>query len=114
MGRATSGVIGMRFRAGDELLAMDVVRDGGSALLTVTDGGFAKRTRLDGWTPKGRGGLGVIAMRIVEDRGSLVGAVVVERGRRGHGDHGRRRRHPDPDHRGLAAIHERGTRWVCA
>jgi DNA gyrase subunit A len=80
MGRATSGVIGMRFRAGDELLAMDVVRDGSAGLLTVTNGGFGKRTRLDGWTPKGRGGLGVIAMRIVEDRGSLVGAVVVNEG----------------------------------
>jgi len=80
MGRATSGVIGMRFRDDDELLAMDVVRDGGAGLLTVTGGGFAKRTRLDGWTPKGRGGLGVIAMRIVEDRGSLVGAVVVQEG----------------------------------
>jgi DNA gyrase subunit A len=80
MGRATSGVIGMRFRAGDELLAMDVVRDATAGLLTVTDGGFAKRTRLDAWTPKGRGGLGVIAMRIVEDRGSLVGALVVSEG----------------------------------
>jgi DNA gyrase subunit A len=80
MGRATSGVIGMRFRAGDELLAMEVVRDAGAALLTVTDGGFAKRTSMDAWTPKGRGGLGVIAMRIVEERGSLVGAVVVQEG----------------------------------
>jgi DNA gyrase subunit A len=80
MGRATSGVIGMRFRGSDELLAMDVVRDSGAGLLTVTDGGYAKRTRLDAWTPKGRGGLGVIAMRIVEDRGSLVGALVVSEG----------------------------------
>ena len=80
MGRATSGVIGMRFRGHDELLAMDVVHDGAAGLLTVTEGGFAKRTRLDEWTPKGRGGLGVIAMRIVEDRGSLVGAVVVQEG----------------------------------
>jgi len=80
MGRATSGVIGMRFRGDDELLAMDVVRDGGSALLTVTDGGYAKRTPLEAWTPKGRGGLGVIAMRIVEERGSLVGAMVVNEG----------------------------------
>ncbi len=80
MGRATSGVIGMRFRAGDELLAMDVVRDATQGLITVTDGGYAKRTRLDAWTPKGRGGLGVIAMRIVEDRGSLVGALVVSEG----------------------------------
>jgi DNA gyrase subunit A len=56
------------------------VRDGSAGLLTVTEGGFAKRTRLDEWTPKGRGGLGVIAMRVVEDRGSLVGAVVVNEG----------------------------------
>ena len=80
MGRATSGVIGMRFRPGDELLAMDVVRDPASGLLTVTDGGYAKRTGLDAWTPKGRGGLGVIAMRFVEERGSLVGALVVAEG----------------------------------
>ena len=80
MGRATSGVIGMRFRSGDELLAMDVVRDSGAGLLTVTDGGYAKRTAMDAWTPKGRGGLGVIAMRIVEERGSLVGAIVVQEG----------------------------------
>jgi DNA gyrase subunit A len=80
MGRATSGVIGMRFRPGDELLAMDVIREPGHGLLTVTDGGFAKRTRLEEWTPKGRGGLGVIAMRIVSERGSLVGAAVVNEG----------------------------------
>ena len=54
MGRATSGVIGMRFRAGDELLAMDIVRDG-AYVVTVTDGGYAKRTPVDDWTPKGRG-----------------------------------------------------------
>jgi DNA gyrase subunit A len=80
MGRATSGVIGMRFRGGDELLAMDVVSDSEAGLLTVTDGGYAKRTAMGAWTAKGRGGLGVIAMRIVEERGSLVGAMVVQEG----------------------------------
>ena len=54
MGRATSGVIGMRFRAGDELLAMDTCVPT-SFVVTVTDGGFAKRTPVDEWTPKGRG-----------------------------------------------------------
>ncbi len=80
MGRATSGVIGMRFRDGDELLAMDVVRaDRGDVdLLTATDAGFAKRTPVSEWAAKGRGGLGVKAMRIVEDRGSLVGAFIVD------------------------------------
>jgi DNA gyrase subunit A len=77
MGRATSGVIGMRFRGDDHLLAMDTVRPG-SDLVTVTDGGFAKRTPVTDWNTKGRGGLGVRAMRLVEQRGSLVGAVVCE------------------------------------
>jgi DNA gyrase subunit A len=75
MGRATSGVIGMRFREGDELLAMDVIEPD-SYVVTVTDGGFAKRTAVSEWTPKGRGILGVRAMRLVEERGSLVGALV--------------------------------------
>ena len=79
MGRATSGVIGMRFRAGDELLAMDAVR-AGADLVTFTDGGFWKRTSLDEWTPKGRGGLGVVAMKLPEHRGVLVGALVVVEG----------------------------------
>ncbi len=75
MGRATSGVIGMRFRGDDDLLAMDVISPE-SFVVTVTDGGYAKRTPVDEWAPKGRGILGVRAMRIVEDRGNLVGAVV--------------------------------------
>jgi DNA gyrase subunit A len=75
MGRATSGVIGMRFRGDDVLLAMDVVTPE-SFVVTVTDGGFAKRTPVDEWASKGRGILGVRAMRLVEERGNLVGAVV--------------------------------------
>ena len=77
MGRATSGVIGMRFRDGDHTLAMDVIRPN-CDLVTVTDGGFAKRTPLSEWNTKGRAGLGVRAMKLVEERGSLVGALVSE------------------------------------
>ena len=75
MGRATGGVIGMRFREDDALLSMDVVQEG-SFVVTVTDGGYAKRTPVEEWSPKGRGILGVRAMRLVEARGGLVGAVV--------------------------------------
>ncbi|MFN8148284.1 MAG: DNA gyrase subunit A [Candidatus Nanopelagicales bacterium] len=75
MGRDTSGVIGMKFRDGDHLLAMDTVREG-AFVVTVTDGGFAKRTPVDEWSTKGRGILGVRAMKLVEERGSLVGALV--------------------------------------
>ena len=77
MGRATSGVIGMRFRGDDALLAMDVARPE-SYVVTITDGGFAKRTRIEEWAPKGRGILGVRAMKLVEERGSLVGALVCD------------------------------------
>nr|WP_238992805.1 DNA gyrase subunit A [Jiangella aurantiaca] len=78
MGRATGGVFGMKFRDGDELLSMSVVRDGtDSYVFTVTDGGFAKRTVVEEYRVQGRGGLGIKAMKINEDRGSLVGALVV-------------------------------------
>ncbi|MFF0446131.1 DNA gyrase subunit A [Streptomyces sp. NPDC004609] len=77
MGRATSGVKGMSFREGDELLSMNVVRPG-TFVFTATDGGYAKRTGVDEYRVQGRGGLGIKAAKIVEDRGSLVGALVVE------------------------------------
>ncbi|MCQ0024751.1 DNA gyrase subunit A [Streptomyces somaliensis DSM 40738] len=79
MGRATSGVKGMSFREGDELLSMNVVRPG-TFVFTATDGGYAKRTPVDEYRVQGRGGLGIKAAKIVEDRGSLVGALVVEEG----------------------------------
>ncbi|WP_436772088.1 DNA gyrase subunit A [Yinghuangia sp. YIM S09857] len=77
MGRATSGVKGMSFREGDELLSMSVVREN-TFVFTATDGGYAKRTSVDEYRVQGRGGLGIKAAKIVEDRGSLVGALVVD------------------------------------
>jgi DNA gyrase subunit A len=73
MGRATSGVTGMKFRDGDELLSMSIIR----FVFTVTDGGFAKRTPVSEYRQQGRGGLGIKAMKLNEDRGSLVGGLVV-------------------------------------
>lgn len=81
MGRATSGVTGMRFRDGDELLSMAVLKASedysDSFVFTVTDGGFAKRTAVDEYRVQGRGGLGIKAMRLNGDRGSLVGGLIV-------------------------------------
>jgi DNA gyrase subunit A len=76
MGRSTSGVIGMRFGGGDELLAMLVVTDG-TEILVATEGGFAKRTPAVEYPIQGRGGKGVLTARIVSTRGGLVGALVV-------------------------------------
>ena len=81
-GRATSGVTGMRFRTGDSLLAMDVVDPqwGDADLFVVTEGGYAKRTAVADYPTKGRGGLGVKVANLVEERGSLVGALVTAPG----------------------------------
>ena len=76
MGRATSGVIGMRFAEGDQLLGMHVV-DEGADVLVATGGGYAKRTPADQYPVQGRGGLGVVTARIVEARGVLIGALMV-------------------------------------
>ncbi len=79
MGRATSGVTGMKFRGDDELLAMDVARPE-SYVFTVTDGGFAKRSPLEEYRVQGRGGLGIKVAKLPDDRGHLVGAAVVDEG----------------------------------
>jgi DNA gyrase subunit A len=98
MGRATSGVQGMKFRDGDSLLSMSVIRAEQVAaeeaaeqagdiedapikeqyVFTMTDGGFAKRTRISEYRVQSRGGIGIKAMSLAnEDRGGLVGAFIV-------------------------------------
>jgi len=92
MGRATSGVTGMKFRSDDQLLSMTVIRRGTDDLgavesdtdeegplyvFTVTDGGFAKKTLIEQYRVQGRGGLGIKAMEITEKRGELVGGLVL-------------------------------------
>jgi len=77
MGRATSGVIGMRFADGDELLGLHVIREGADVLV-ATSGGYAKRTPVGQYPVKGRGGMGVLTAQIVATRGELVGALMVD------------------------------------
>ncbi|MBG6099333.1 DNA gyrase subunit A [Nocardioides luteus] len=112
MGRATSGVTGMKFRDGDSLLSMSVIRaehvaaeiaaglseanedtadvaapvSGAESpdqvkeqfVFTITDGGFAKRTKISEYRLQSRGGLGIKTMALANaDRGGLVGAFIV-------------------------------------
>lgn len=85
-GRATSGVTGMRFREvggeSDELLSMSILPADGEEderfVFTVTQGGYAKRTKVSEYRTQGRGGLGIKAMKLVDDRGSLVGGLIVD------------------------------------
>ncbi len=109
MGRATSGVAGMKFRQGDSVLSMSVIRaeqvaaeeaaearaeaagestEAGDLpdvkeqyVFTMTDGGFAKRSRISDYRRQSRGGIGIKAMSLTnEDRGGLVGAFIVVEG----------------------------------
>ena len=76
MGRATSGVLGMRFNSGDRLLSLAVVRLE-MFLLVATAGGYAKRTPIDDYPVQGRGGKGVLTLQYDRRRGTLVGALIV-------------------------------------
>ena len=76
MGRSTSGVIGMHFRGDDRLLDASVVSDEGYVFV-VTEGGYAKRTAADQYRLQGRGGLGIKVAKLHDDRGDLVGSLIV-------------------------------------
>ncbi len=75
MGRPSSGVRGMKFRDGDSLLTMDVVREDADVFV-VTEKGFAKRTPVREYRVQGRGGFGIKVAKITEERGELVGALI--------------------------------------
>ncbi|ADJ41833.1 DNA gyrase subunit A [Amycolatopsis mediterranei S699] len=77
MGRPTSGVMGMRFNDGDELLGISVVKEG-KFLLVATDGGYSKRTAIEDYPVQGRGGKGVLTIQHDRKRGRLVGALIVD------------------------------------
>ncbi|CAB4645466.1 unannotated protein [freshwater metagenome] len=80
MGRSTSGVIGMKFRDGDQLLSMSRINstNAQSFVFTATDGGYGKKTPVEEYRLQGRGGIGIKAAKIDEgSRGSLVSALVI-------------------------------------
>jgi DNA gyrase subunit A len=78
MGRSASGVRGMKLRINDALIAMDVIRDETSDLLTVLENGFGKRTRIkDHFKAQNRGGIGVRASKVSTKTGNVVGAMII-------------------------------------
>jgi DNA gyrase subunit A len=77
MGRATSGVQGMRFNTDDQLLSLNVISPN-TYLLVATAGGYAKRTAIEEYPVQGRGGKGVLTVQFDKRRGSLVGALIVD------------------------------------
>jgi DNA gyrase subunit A len=77
MGRATSGVQGMRFNEEDKLLSLNVVQPD-TYLLVATAGGYSKRTAIEEYPVQGRGGKGVLTIQYDKRRGTLVGALIVD------------------------------------
>lgn len=76
MGRTARGVKGMRVAADDAVIRMEILGDGGD-ILTVTENGFGKRTRSDQYRAQKRGGVGLLALRITERNGPVVGILQV-------------------------------------
>ncbi|NCG38758.1 MAG: DNA gyrase subunit A [Actinobacteria bacterium] len=78
MGRNVAGVLGLKFKKpGDAVVACDIALDR-ATLLHVTERGYGKRTSVDDYPPKGRGGMGVVGIKILEEKGPVVGTLMVE------------------------------------
>jgi DNA gyrase subunit A len=69
----------MRLRTGDEVISINIASSDAD-LLVVTENGYGKRTRIDEYPAKGRGGLGVKTVQLTEAKGKLAGARVVRDG----------------------------------
>ncbi len=80
MGRSTSGVRGMNFREGDTLLSASRIGADEGFVFVVTEGGYAKRTAVGEYRVQQRGGYGIKVAKLDENRGDLVGALIVDEG----------------------------------
>ena len=76
MGRVSRGVRGIRLAEGQEVISLILAADG--CVLTASENGYGKRTRIDEFPLYGRGGQGVIAMQASERNGALIGAERVD------------------------------------
>ncbi len=77
-GRAAAGVLGIRFKkAADKVVACNIAADG-SALFHLTANGFGKRTPVEQYRVQHRGGQGRKGIKLTSEKGSVVGALVVE------------------------------------
>jgi DNA gyrase subunit A len=73
MGRATQGVIGIRLKGKDEVVSLSIVTaDDEGELLTISENGYGKRTVISEYPVQGRGGQGVITLKVTDKTGNLV------------------------------------------
>ena len=76
MGRTAYGVRGISLREGDTIVAMEVLKPGGT-ILSVTEQGYGKRTELGEYRIQSRGGIGIINIQTSERNGKVVGILQV-------------------------------------
>jgi DNA gyrase subunit A len=76
MGRTASGVRGMRLKDNEQIISLIISQPG--TVLTLTENGYGKRTKVEEYPIHKRGGQGVIAMQTSDRNGVLVGAVLVD------------------------------------
>lgn len=76
MGRVSRGVRGMRLAEGDYIVGMEVLTEG-KTLMTVTENGYGKRTSIDEYPIRNRGGMGVITIKTTERNGMVVAILLV-------------------------------------
>ena len=79
MGRTARGVKGISLKLGDEVVGMDIVRRN-AEVLTVTAGGYGKRTPTEDYRAQTRGGKGLINLKVTEKTGVVIGFKVVHPG----------------------------------
>ncbi|OOZ36342.1 DNA gyrase subunit A [Solemya velesiana gill symbiont] len=77
MGRTACGVRGVKLEAGQRVISL-IIAEEHQTVLTVTENGFGKRTPVDQFPVKGRGGMGVISIKTSDRNGDQVGAVLVD------------------------------------
>jgi DNA gyrase subunit A len=77
MGRGAHGVIGMRLEEGDAVVEMDCLKPDGGTMLTVTGRGYAKRTEIPEYRLQGRGGSGIINLKVTDKTGPVVQVMQV-------------------------------------
>jgi DNA gyrase subunit A len=80
MGRASYGVTGIKMDKGDEVVSMEIINDPTSSILTITERGFGKRSKVEDYRKTGRAGKGVINLKISEKTGNVVDTIDVSDG----------------------------------
>ena len=78
MGRTAKGVRGIRLQDGQQVISLIIVENDSATILTATENGYGKRTDIEDYPQKSRGGSGVISIQVSERNGAVVGAVAVD------------------------------------